>query len=813
MEKVMSDQLTEAEHHLNTWLSGINKGFVSFFEMPSKKVTHVPVNQLKETLPELMKRAERQNLYYGLATRKEMLSEYQRGTNKDVSYLPGAWVEVDIKGGTHASENLPSMEQYKMIQDTIGIEPSIVIFSGGGLHVYFLFDEPVRVQFDHERESAQRFLKRFQGMFIGLAKSQGLHIDNTSDIARVLRVPGTFNLKGERKAVKTLKMNPEARYSLKELKETIERVESMMPKEKRERKTYENSTSELPDAKLEPILNECNFMKSCYEEQESLSYNPWVAGLSIAAYCEDPETACHMLSEKHPNYSEAETDKKIAEIRANMKPRTCASLSDEFGKCASCKHNGKINSPIALGMKLAKPEKKQSFKKTDYGNAERLIDRHGENLRFCPPFGRWFIWDNTKWLEDIKNEVEGMAKETVRNMYKEAYEMEDADMRQELSKHAMKSESLPRLKAMVSLAESEKGIPILPEELDQDLWKLNCLNGTLDLKTGKLLPHNRDDLITKQIAVRYDPAAECPNWMNFLEFIMKDEQGNVKRDLIEFLQKAVGYSLTGSIREQAMFILHGEGRNGKSTFINTIKDLLGSYASQANTDTFMVKKGETINNDIAALKGARMVSAVETEEGKRLAESLVKQLTGGEAIKARFMRQDFFEYLPQYKIFLTTNHKPNIAGTDTGIWRRIRLIPFSVIIPENQIDLRLDEKLKAEYPGILRWAVEGCMKWLHEGLGIPEEIKAATKEYRDEMDVTKGFLEECCSIHPSLQVTTKSLYKAYQDWCAENGEYHLTKRKFTDKVKSVMAADGLILRDTRIGAKSDRGYNGIGLLN
>ncbi|MGD6845206.1 phage/plasmid primase, P4 family [Bacillus infantis] len=457
-------------------------------------------------------------------------------------------------------------------------------------------------------------------------------------------------------------------------------------------------------------------------------------------------------------------------------------------------------------------KQKKSFPKTDLGNAERLIDRHGENLRYCPPFASWFVWQGNRWLQDLTNEVELFAKETVRYMGKSAYDMENSDL--DLVKHAVRSESMGKIMSMISLAKSEKGIPILPQELDSDTWKLNCENGTIDLKTGKLLPHNRLDLITKIAPVVYDPNAKCPNWIAFLKSIMKNDKGEESLALINYLQKIIGYSLTGDTTEQVMFFLYGSGRNGKSTFINTIKEMLGDYASQANSDTFMVRNSERINNDIAALKGARLVSTVESEKGKKLAESLIKQLTGGETIKARFMHKDFFEYLPQFKIFFTTNHMPNIDGTDTGIWRRIRLIPFTVTIPEEKKDKKLPEKLQAELPGILRWAVEGCLKYQKEGLGLPAEVIAATKQYRTEMDNLEGFLSECCTIEPAKKATTKDLWFTYEYWCRDNGEENdkLSKKAFLASLKEKMNAEGRHFEQVRIGSNGDRGYQGIGML-
>jgi putative DNA primase/helicase len=274
-----------------------------------------------------------------------------------------------------------------------------------------------------------------------------------------------------------------------------------------------------------------------------------------------------------------------------------------------------------------------------------------------------------------------------------------------------------------------QGYPVIPEHLDQDPWLFNVENGTIDLKTGELRPHERGALITKLAPVQYDREAECPTWWKFL---MRIFNGNLA--LIEFLQKAVGYALTGSTREQCLFFLHGLGANGKSTLLEIIHTLLGDYAHRTSSETFLIKKSGGIPNDVAALRGARLVGAVEVESGRRLAEVLIKEMTGGDRISARFLHAEWFDFKPEFKIFLAANHKPVIRGTDHAIWRRIHLIPFNVQIPKPEQDRDLPEKLKAELPGILNWALEGCQMWQLYGLEPPAEVQAATQDYREEMD-------------------------------------------------------------------------------
>lgn len=439
-------------------------------------------------------------------------------------------------------------------------------------------------------------------------------------------------------------------------------------------------------------------------------------------------------------------------------------------------------SPPTNNVPEHEQRKEPKFNLTEMGNAERLVFRNGHNLRYCVEFEEWLIWNGSTWVEDRRKQIERIAIKTFREMYNEASKEEDDTRRSDLVKWAKSSEKSSVF--LNSISRAEAMLPISQEELNQDKFKLNCLNGIVDLKTAKLISHDRNYYMTKNTHIEYDPHAKCPTWVNFLESIMKDEQDNVKYELIDFLQKAIGYTLTGDTSEQVAFFLWGTGRNGKSTFINIIKEILGDYGKQTNSDTFTSKMHDSgINNDIARLHGSRFVSAVESEDGQKLSEALIKQLTGGEPITARFLRKEFFEFTPEFKIFFTTNHKPIVKGDDEGIWRRIRLIPFTHTIPKDHVDKQLPEKLRAELPGILRWAVEGCLKWQQEGLGEPEEVRNATDEYKEEMDLLSNFLDECCVIIPTAKVAVNEIHKAYMKWAEENGEYPMKQRAFSSRLQ------------------------------
>ena len=413
----------------------------------------------------------------------------------------------------------------------------------------------------------------------------------------------------------------------------------------------------------------------------------------------------------------------------------------------------------------------KTFNQTDVGNCQRLVARYGHIFRYVPAWKKFLVYDGKRFSIDDTGRVERLAKETVRQTYAEAAALTEESERKNLAKHAMHSESQNRIKAMIALAQTEQGIPVTPNDLDTDDWLLNCLNGTIDLRKCELRKHSTENIITKLVPVEYDTNAQCPTWIAFLHKIMGGNE-----EVIRFLQKAVGYSLTGSAREQCMFILHGSGANGKSTFLNILEAMFADYAQQTPTDTLMAKKGEGIRNDVARLKGARFVTAAEAEQGKTFAEALIKQMTGGDKLTARFLHGEFFEFVPKFKLFLATNHKPNIKGTDNGIWRRIRLIPFTVSIPEAERDGDLPNKLKAELPGILNWAVQGCQMWLREGLAAPKEVNQATDEYRSELDWLQAFVDDRLVVRSGLKISASVLYQEYQSWAHENGEHEYSQR-------------------------------------
>ena len=410
----------------------------------------------------------------------------------------------------------------------------------------------------------------------------------------------------------------------------------------------------------------------------------------------------------------------------------------------------------------------------DTGNAERMFDAFGDILRYCYTDKKWLYYADGKWNYDNIGYHRRIA-DTVAVMLENDFPLYEGDEKLEKAfhKHLKKTRDYSGKTNM--LREYEHYSPVIPRMLDRNKSIIGCKNGILDLKDGKLYPHDKNAFITKQVPLNYNPEAPEPKlWLSFLNDIFG---GNT--ELIHYIQKCVGYSLTGSTVEQCIFFLHGTGGNGKSVFLDIIRYIMGDYATNIQPQTIMTSQrtGNAPNGDIARLKGARFVTSVEPNEGVFLDEGLVKQLTGDDMVTARKMFGEEFEFKPEFKIWMATNHKPRIRGTDDGIWRRIHLIPFEVKIPEEKKDKNLKYKLVKEAESVFKWAVEGCLLWRSEGLSKPKSVSDATNEYRREMDIISAFIEDCCTVG-SGQTKALDLYVAYIDWAETNNEYKMPNTKF-----------------------------------
>ena len=744
------------------------------------------------------------DVYAAVGLQRERPANTSRGAEPGVACLPGFWADVDIAGGAHKAKDLPPTEQdARGLIDAAGLEPSIIVRSGFGLQPYWLFREPWKIEADEERHRLKSLSTRFQSSLRLRANVRGWTMDSTADLCRVLRVPGTFNHKVDGVVRMVTAEYADRAYNLDDFEDLLAGMDDPAEVQHDTR-----APKDLPPAKLPPILQGCAWMSHCRDDVASLAEPEWYRMLTVVARCEESERWAHDLSKAYPKYSRPETLRKLKQASGDkVAPVTCAYVqSDLNGErfCGECLFRGNINSPITIGRiegaeplsepgaaappepEAAPPQKPappaptetaaamiERF--TDLGNAKRFVARYRGTILYCEKWGKWFLWNNKRWCEDERLGILSKAASLIRSLYSHAKQIKDEEERKAFLSHLLKSESFRSLNAMVSLAKSETTIARHPDDFDVDQWVLTVENGTVDLRTGKLLPHDPKRLITKLAPVVYDPAATCPNWLEFLDMIMIQ-----RPSLVGFLKRAFGLSLTGVTSDKAMYILHGHlGDNGKSTMIDVMQRMLGDYARRTPVETFLKKREGSIPNDVARLKGARFVWAAENERGSRLSESLIKEMTGGDKMSARFMRGEFFEFMPEFKLWFATNHKPSIRG-DQAIWRRFKLIPFDISIPLDQQRARHEvmEMFAAEHSGILNWAIEGCLEWQRNGLGVPDEVVAATREYEAEQDTFAMFLEEKCVRVPNARVSSIALYRAYKGWAEEYGENPVSHKTF-----------------------------------
>lgn len=472
----------------------------------------------------------------------------------------------------------------------------------------------------------------------------------------------------------------------------------------------------------------------------------------------------------HPPWSPRELNHKLADARREVLDK------GEFG--IRLRQSAKASFQVRDRFQAV--PKELEFPLTDLGNAERFARDHRGFVYFVPNLRRWIVWDDARWRIDDCGAVDRLAKQTIRQMKRSAAELSDRRLAEQLFRHANSSEANRRIKDMLERAQKEEQLQLEASRLDADPMLMNVANGTLDLRTGQLRSHCSEDLITMISPVHFDADAHCPAFLAFLERTFGND-----REMISFIQRVFGYCLTGLTSERCLFICYGHGANGKTTLLSIMRHVLGEYAKQLPAERLMASNYEHIPNDIARLVGARLVIASETEQDRRLAESLVKQMTGGEDVMAaRFMKGEWFDFKPQFKLAMATNHLPYVRGTCPAIWDRLPVIPFNYTVPAAERDQRLFERLRSEAPGIVAWAVAGCLEWQRRGLGIPTAVHDATATYRAEMDHVGRFIVDCCQIRGDCRATAEDLYSTYRAWCEREGERALSQKQFGTELRA-----------------------------
>ena len=725
-------------------------------------------------------------VYFGVATRDEA---GRGGKREHCRELPAAWTEIDLeKFGM-------SVEVAVGILLACPLPPSVIVFSGHGLHVYWLLAAPLSVTYapfgeDAEKARVERVTRSFVRIFRG--------DPNAVDLTRVLRLPGTHNTKeGTLLPCRVL----EASWTRYEL-EQVEAFAALSPV----LIAAEDAPASEPAANLPP--------DDPYAAYGTNWREPFDMGrLDLMSY-QDADNPIHQtrLKAAASMVQRGELDDDAIFERLLAATHRAAGLAGERWdwrreeaaiqrEIASAHKKWPPPSPKVVQLRPGQQEQADKepkpagevapefmgFPLNDLGNAMRLLTLHRDMMKYCVNIG-WHLWDKRRYAHDPENiRTARLAHQTVRQMVLAAFglprgEEAQAKTRKAAITFANQSGNRNRIDGMLSVARSHADITV--DQLDSDTMLLNCRNGTLDLRTGELRPHAQADLLTKMCGTNYDPEAACPRWEQFISEIFDGNQ-----DLIAFVQRALGYSLTGDTREEVVFILHGSGANGKTKLIETMAAVMGDYVRHSPADAWTATPGPQPSYDLAALVGARFVPVVETERGRQLAEARIKQATGGDKISAMHKYKDPFEYQPQFKLWFATNHKPKIKGSDHAIWRRVYLIPFLVKFVDKAEaddeggrrikDPEIITKLLLEKSGILAWMVRGCLEWQRlKSLNPPEAVKAATRDYQDSEDNISGFINERCNVRRSLSDPFGLLYAGYLLWCEASEEEAQSRRAF-----------------------------------
>lgn len=833
-------------------------GRVSIWERQGKSSRHLAPSDASAIDTEASRFvAEGRDVYIGVALRRQGLTTLQRGKAEDCVALPGLFLDIDIDTGhgTHAAKNLPKSDVDASEIVSVLPEPTIIIDSGHGWHCWWLFDQLLPIG-DNTRDTLSAQSEAFQRKAIDHAKSKGWHVDNTSNLDRVLRLPGTINTKdGLNRAVTCLiadgpryasaeallvaagihsvahasvssaarasgasaempQPRPEraAEQTIEEVKRRLEKIQS---EEKREllAKVFAGESFAPAGSRDQTLQRIASSIAYVAPDRDPSELAREILGDSLATF--EPEDAGKYTQEDRIGWAAEKIARAQEDARRDRTVREGqdlglkrALLAQRQDRLREAKASGKDTSDAESDVEDAQADLDQALASKDYprndtGNAQRFVDEHGENVRYVYAWNRWIVWDGAYWRPDDDGQVARLITATVDKMLRTAADLasDESGYRAKAVSWALASGN--HQKKVAIEREARSLVAIQPSELDQDPWLFNVANGTLDLRTGTLRPHDRNDKLTKLVPITFDPTAQCPRWDSFIQKIFPTSQG-----LRDFVQRAVGYSLTGSTREQCMFLLIGDGSNGKSTFIETIRQITGRHGFAAAMSAFIAKSGdEGINNDIKALDGFRFVTAAETQKGRALAEEKIKQITGGDVVNARALYAEGTEFKAICKLWMSSNHKPRIRGTDEGIWRRLRVVPFVHHFTEADKDKDFPEKLKAELPGILRWAIDGLIAWHQVGLGTCAEVDRAVASYRAEMDPIGKFVEDDCILDPSHSETGMRLYAAYKQWCAETSCHPITESEFRERVEAL----GLEKFKKTINSRDRAAYRGIGL--
>ncbi len=462
---------------------------------------------------------------------------------------------------------------------------------------------------------------------------------------------------------------------------------------------------------------------------------------------------------------------------------------------------------IDLKYKATADKDLTEYNLTDAGNAEYFISLYGDTLRYDHYRARWLRWNKHYWQPDSDKGITRLAVKSTREHYKNAVNVADLDLREKIAKWTISSEQKARAEALISFAKDFKPIADSGEHWDTNPWLFCVENGVIDLRTGELRQGKLGDMVTMQSPVVYDKEAQCPLWLKFINHVTGSDE-----ELKSYLQRGVGYSMTAETKAQLWFFLYGLGTNGKTTFTMTIRKLMGDYGVRIDSDDLMIKdkkaRGSNPKEGVADTRGKRYAIASEVQDGKRLDIGLLKDMSGQDSIKARRLYEHEVEFLPTHKLWMFGNHKPIITDTTHAAWRRLKLIPFNFKVPENEIDDDLQTKLEMELPGILNWAIAGCLEWQNQKLNEPKVVTDAVAAYRHDSDILADFIEDCCccTLEPLATVPKCELKEAYENWCKDNGQEPVTRNTFKNRLTEKGIGE-------HKGTGGQRSWTGISLKN
>lgn len=714
-----------------------------------------------------------------LARSPGKLAARPRTTSADADVLERRWLFIDIDAehpaGVSSSEEELSeaasvLDRLTTALGTDAWPEPITCLSGNGYYALYPVDLPNGPE---SKRLIEQVLKRLAARF----DTHGAHIDtNVANASRLVGLVGSLKMKGtptsERPHRRSRLLNlPHERMPVS--RDLLDQVAGNRPNEEPSAQNQPEDLRNLLDAagidyREQPVDAQGIIWYQVRECPFHGAHRPYECGVGQAPDGHYAGKCFHDETKRWHEWKEA----------LGLRPRgTPSRVGDATGTQSLFRH----------------------FPRSDAGNAELLAHLYGERVRYDHRQGKWYIWQGQHWDEDIDGEIARLALETVRTRYREAERLDDLGHRQGEARFAITSENRSRLEALLAQARSLHPIASSGATWDRDPLLLGVKNGVVDLSTGRLRPGRPEDEIRLFTPIEFESGATCPRWEQFLAEVFEEDT-----ELVAFARLAVGYTLTGRTDEQCLFLLHGQGANGKSVFLSLLRELLGSHAYNAPFSTFELRGRTDITNDLAALAGRRLVTASETNEGTRLNEARIKALTGGDPVTARFLYGEHFTFKPQAKIFLAVNHLPVVEDLSLGFWRRVRLLPFNRTFTTDA-DPKLEEKLRTELPGILAWAVSGTVSWQASGLGAPSSVLAATKSYREASDPLADFLEECLTLDPPRSVGSAEAYGAYQSWAKAQG--------MTDREMLTLTAFGRKMGDRFASKKTKTGkrFLGVGL--